>query len=44
MCEASESFASDPAPEAEALAQRCGQHDADVCDKLSGIPPVQSVV
>lgn len=36
LVQASESFASDASPEAEALGNRCGQHDADLCDKLSG--------
>ena len=33
--QASESFCKDASPEALALAERCGQHDADVCDKIS---------
>ncbi|CAE7229808.1 Aox4 [Symbiodinium natans] len=37
LVQASESFASDASPEAEALAQRCGHHDANLCDKLSGV-------
>ena len=34
-CQASESFASDASAEAKALADRCGQHDAEICDKLT---------
>ncbi|CAJ1362660.1 unnamed protein product, partial [Effrenium voratum] len=35
LVQASESFCKDASPEALALAERCGQHDADVCDKIS---------
>ena len=34
--QASESFASDASNEAVALAEKCGHHDANLCDKLSG--------
>eukprot|EP00438_Fugacium_kawagutii_P011897 Skav219178 [mRNA] locus=scaffold648:477315:480237:- [translate_table: standard] len=36
LVQASESFASDASPEALALAETCGHHDANVCDKLNG--------
>lgn len=36
LVQASESFCSDASPEAQQLAEKCGAHDADLCDKLSG--------